>query len=154
MCRAVHWIAFPLLAIGLLYLHVPEHHNFAIVFQQTVNNICFLVLVLAVLTLYFYFKKGRFINITDGLIGWGDVLFQLVIAVYLSVLNYIFFYIASMPVVLLMWILWQSVTKNKNKYIPLAGFQSLLFIVFLAGDWWYFHINITDDYWLLRYLIP
>ncbi|WP_184550922.1 hypothetical protein [Mucilaginibacter sp. FT3.2] len=154
--RAVHWIIFPLLALGLLYLKWLENpvSSFAGFSQPVIVNLGFLIMIMGLLSLYLFLRKGRLINITDGFIGWADILFQGAIAFYLSVLNYLFFYIASMPLVLLLWLLWQSVTGNKNKHIPLAGFQSILFILFLAGDWTCFQLHITGDDWVLRNVMP
>jgi hypothetical protein len=152
--RAVHWALFASLAAGLASLQYWGQPGLAIVIRQALSNLGFLILVLSLVTLYFSMKKGKLVRLTDELMGWGDILFLTAIAFYLSPLNYILFFILSMPLALLLWLLWQSVSKNKNKHIPLAGFQSILFIVFLAGDWWYFHRNITDDNWLLLYLIP
>jgi len=152
--RAVHWALFPLLAVGLLSLKLLESNDAGLAGIQIVVNLSFLVLVMAVLTGYLSISRRRFINVTAGLMGWADILFLAAIGFYLSVLNYIFFYIVSIPLVLILWLFYQLLTGKKNKHIPLAGFQALLFIVFLTGDWWYFHINITDDYWLLHYLMP
>lgn len=152
--RAVHWALFPLLTVGLLSLKLLEGNDASLTGEQIAVNLSFLVLVLAVLTAYLFMSRRRFINITKGLMGWADILFLAAIGFYLSVLNYVFFYIASIPLVLILWLFYQLLTGNKSKHIPLAGFQSLLFIVFLAGDWWYFHIRVTADYWLLHYLMP
>jgi hypothetical protein len=152
--RAVHWVLFPLLIIGLLSLKLLEGSDTSLAREQIAVNLSFLVLVLGVLTGYLSISRRRFINITLNLMGWADILFLAAIGFYLSVLNYVFFYIVSIPIVLILWLFYRLITGNKGKHIPLAGLQALLFIVFLAGDWWCFHIHITDDYWLLHYLMP
>ncbi|MDN3580768.1 hypothetical protein [Mucilaginibacter flavus] len=152
--RAVHWIFFPLLTIGLFSLQLAETHDYHIALQQSIINLAFLLLIFALLTLYLSVRKKKLINISKGMLGWADILFLVAIAFYLSVINFLFFYIASILSTLLLWLLYKGITGNKSRQIPLAGFQSLLFIVFLAGDWWCFHIHITDDYWLLRNLMP
>ena len=91
--------------------------------------------------------------ITTNLLGWGDILFLLSISFYLSVLNFLFFYIVSLVGALLIWVTWQAVSKEKNKQIPLAGLQALIFTVFLAGDWWFNSFTLTDDAWLLHLII-
>jgi hypothetical protein len=152
--RAVHWLFFPLLTFGLFSLQLLETREPGAAFRQTGVNMVFLTLIFTLLTLYFSIREKKLINISKGMLGWADILFLVAIAFYLSVMNYLFFYIASMLLTLLLWLLYKGITRNKSKQIPLAGFQSLLFIVFLAGDWWCFHIHITDDYWLLRNLMP
>jgi hypothetical protein len=152
--RGVYWFLFPVLVAALMFLHFLQPADFPLLWQSLLLNIGFIMVQLLLLTVYLSLKGRKLVNITAGLLGWGDVLFLLAIAFYLSFLNYIFFYTSSLPVVLFLWLLWQFLSKNKNPHIPLAGFQSLLFIVFLASDWWYFHINMTNDSWLLNCLQP
>ena len=115
-------------------------------------NTGFIVTIVLLVTFYLSWRHKRWVNINEGFLGWGDVLFLGGIACYLSVLNFLFFYLVSLICVLFLWLLFRRLTHSK--YIPLAGFQSLIFIVFLTTDWWYFHLPITDDYWLLRFFIP
>jgi len=110
----------------------------------------FIVLQLLFLTLYFSVRNRKFVNITSGLLGMGDILFLLSTAFYLSTLNFLFFYIVSLIGALLLWLTLQSLSTKKNKYIPLAGFQSLIFMLFLACDWWLRSFDLTNDTWLLN----
>jgi hypothetical protein len=59
--------------------------------------------------------------------------------------------VISLVLVLIVWFVWQFFSKSKK--IPLAGLQSSIFAVFLASDWWLFHIGLTSDYWLQQLLI-
>jgi len=86
------------------------------------------------------------------LLGWGDVLLLLCIAFYLPVLNFLFFYIASLVLVLVIWLFWQVVSKGENKYIPLAGLQAMMFGLFLLACRFLLHINIADDTWVLNFI--
>jgi len=151
--RAVHWTLFPLLAIVLLGIRFLQHFFLPELKQSILINIGFIAMQLIILTIYFSIKNRKWVNITTELLGLGDILFLLSIALYLSALNFLFFYMVSLIGVLLLWLIWQSVSVIKNKYIPLAGFQSLIFIVFLAGDWWLRLFNTTDDNWLLHLII-
>ncbi len=148
--RAVYWFLFPLLALMLICVRLQHGVVIPELVQSVLLNISFMVVQLIILTLYFSQKRKKWVNITAGLLGLGDILFLLCIAFYLSVLNFLFFYIAILMGVLFLWLTWQAVSKQKNKYIPLAGFQSLIFIVFLAGDWWLQAIDLTSDNWLLN----
>lgn len=152
--RSVYWICFPVLAITFILLHFLQQLSFAETLQYVLVNISFLALQFLILSIYFSIKnKGWFNVITAGLLGWGDLLFLLSIAFYLSALNFLFFYIFSLVAVLIIWVVWLTISKTKNKQIPLAGLQALIFIVFLAGDWWIRHYNLTNDAWLLNLII-
>ncbi|MFI5137045.1 MAG: hypothetical protein ACHQIM_04405 [Sphingobacteriales bacterium] len=150
--RSVYWVLFPILAGVFILLHIVQHHLFTDVWQAVLINSAFLIIQFLVVLVYFSIKNKHWVNITEGLLGWGDILLLLSLAFYLSALNFLLFYISSLIVSLLIWLFWQLLSKEKNKHIPLAGFQSLIFTVFLAGDWWFKYFDLTNDSWLL-YLI-
>ena len=149
--RSVYWFLFPLLVIFLISIRV-RYETWSQLEQPTLINICFLLLQLTILTAYFSLKNRKWINLSKQLLGSGDIFFLLSIAFYLSVLNYLFFYITSLIVILSSWLIFQIKKEKKSRYIPLAGLQALLFAVFLALDWWYKPFGLTNDRWLL-YLI-
>jgi hypothetical protein len=148
--RSVYWILFPALTGLLLLLQYAEKNNQSWSWQTVGFNIAFFVAQLVLVTIYFSIRNRKLINITAGLLGLGDVLFILSIAFYLSVFNFLFFYIASLIAVLVCWLVWQVAAPQKNKHIPLAGLQALLFAFFLLGDWWLGDWRLTDDTWLLN----
>jgi hypothetical protein len=152
--RSVYWFLFPLLAAALTWLHFRQCGSFAQLWQSCLLNICFLAAQYVLLTVYFSMKNKKLINISSDLLGPGDMLFLLSAALYLSVLSFLFFYLASLTTILIAWAIYQLVSAKKNKQIPLAGFQALLFFIFLAGDWYLLHVNLTADTWLLNLIHP
>jgi hypothetical protein len=148
--RSVYWVLFPVLTVLFIIMHLLQHHLFADAWQPVLLNSTFLALQFLIVSVYFSIKNKQWVNITTSFLGWGDMLFLLSIAFYLSVLNFLFFYIISLIAVLLIWMLWQAVAKEKNKQIPLAGLQALIFSVFLTGDWWFNSFDLTNDDWLLH----
>jgi formate hydrogenlyase subunit 3/multisubunit Na+/H+ antiporter MnhD subunit len=149
--RSVYWFLFPLLTIPLIIIRM-QYQPLSQLWQSTMINIGFLSIQLLILTAYFSLKNKKWINVTRQLVGWGDILFLISIAFYLSVFNYLFFYIASLIAVLSSWLIFKRVFTKRNEHIPLAGLQGLIFAVFLAADWWYKPFGLTSDNWLL-YLI-
>ena len=148
--RSIYWICFPVLLFLMIILGFQEIKVFDII-QNSIFNAGFLLIQLLLLTLYFSIKQGRLVNITDGLIGWGDVLFLFSISCYLSPINYIAFYMLSLLVILSIIIICAA-SKKENLKIPLAGLQALLLVVFLVVDWTNTRINIHSDNWLLTLL--
>lgn len=148
MYHAVTWYLFPVLMAGLLSLRLLSGESFTTIGQSSLVNFAVVCMVLLMLTLYLLLRKGRILNITKEHLGIGDILFFGVVGCYLSVLNFMLFFNISLVCAVLLYLLLKVITKSKH--IPLAGFQSLVFIVFLVGDRWYFHYHITDDTWLLR----
>jgi hypothetical protein len=150
--RSVYWMLFPLLTALLVMLRLAMHQSFSNIWPSVLTNLSFLILQLLLVSAWFSFKKGRWLNITTNLLGLGDVLFLICTVVYLSVLNFLAFYMFSLIVILLFWKIWQKSTKRKVMQIPLAGLQSFLFALILAVDWWYANIYLTDDNWLLHFV--
>jgi hypothetical protein len=146
--REVHLVWFPFLAVGLLVLRIMHHGVLADLWP----SFLFLGLILVLLTIWFSLKEKRLINVTAQLLGWGDVLFLVCIALYFSLLNYLFFYLASLSLIVIGWSAWMLVSRKNDRHIPLAGMQSLLLAVYLGGDWWLFHFNAASDNWLLRFI--
>lgn len=152
MSRSVYWILFPLLATLFIVLRLLSRQNFADIGQSTLINLSFLVVQLLLVSAYFSLKRGQWVNITAGLLGWGDVFFLLCAAVYLSVLNFLFFYIFSLMITLLLWLTRQLMINKKSKQIPLAGLQALFLAACLAGSWWFLPVNLTYDSWVFHFL--
>ncbi len=151
--RSVYWLLFPALALSFVVIHVLQNWSFREITLGLLINLVFFGVQLGIVTIYFSFKKKHWVNITSQMIGWGDILFLLCITIYFSVLNFLFFYLGSLILSLSIWLIWKSLFKIKDKQIPLAGLQALLLAVFLSTDWYCIHVNLTDDYWLLRVLI-
>jgi hypothetical protein len=148
--RSVLWVLFPVLVVLLMILNFAQHRLFADARYTVLINIGFLSLQFLIVSAYFSIKNGHWINITADLLGWGDILFLLSIAFYLSVLNFLLFYIVSLVGVLLSWLAWLALSPGKDKHIPLAGLQALLFGLFLTTAWWIKPVNLTSDDWLLQ----
>ncbi len=149
LSRSVYWFLFPLFSISLVVVRTMQH-PFSAIWPPVLINLGFLGLQLLLLSLYFSLKEKKIVNVTSHLLGMGDVLFLCSIAFYCTVLNYVFFYIASLLMVLSFWQIFQWVCSRKDKHIPLAGLQSLLFALFLASGWWMKFFDLTDDAWLLN----
>jgi len=148
--RAVYWILFPLLAIVLFCSHALRAGSLSLLWLPALINSGFVVLQLVLVTVYFSVRQKRLVNIVDRLLGLGDIFFLLSIAFYLSIINFLFFYIISLITSLFVWVIWQMIAERKTKHIPLAGLQAMLFILFLTGDWWVKLFDLTNDAWLLN----
>jgi hypothetical protein len=153
LSRSVYWIVFPLLATLFVVLRLLSHQSLSAIWQPTIINSGFLMLQLLLVSAWFSLKQGVWINITTKLLSWGDILFLLCTAFYLSVTSFLFFYMTSLISVLIIWFVWQLISSKKDKQIPLAGFQALLLMLFLAGDWWVLQLHITNDDWLLNLIL-
>jgi hypothetical protein len=152
LSRSVYWVCFPLLAIVLLAYKLI-HFQAVDVVEPALINVAFLAMQLLIVSAWFSLKRGKWINITSGLLGWGDILLLVCLACYLSVLNFLFFYVVSLILILVFWFFTQLKATNRDIHIPLAGLQALLFILVLSVDWWLSYPGLTDDGWLLKLFV-
>jgi len=152
LCRSVYLFFFPVLLVLFLLLKGFGHLLSNETFKTVLINLGFLVFQLALLTAYFSVKRRLFVNITSELLGWGDISLLVCIAFYLSVLNFLFFYLSSLLLVLIGWGLYTALNGKKDKHIPLAGLQGVVLIIYLAGDWFFKVADLTNDAWLLHFI--
>ncbi|MGN6640301.1 MAG: hypothetical protein ACTHJ8_15435 [Mucilaginibacter sp.] len=149
--RSVYVVLLAALALLLSVAHYLREPDFSSLWLPALINMTFVALQFLLLTVYFSVRRHKMTNILKAqMIGPGDWLFFLSTALYLSVANFLFFYIISLLCVLLGWLLWNGFSPKSSKYIPLAGLQALIFIFFLAADWWAGIFNLTDDTWLMN----
>jgi hypothetical protein len=134
--RGVYWICFPVLAVLLSGIKILGS-GLDVFFTDGLITISFLLLQLFVLWGYFAIKHSKIVNLTKGHIGWGDLLFLLVMCLYLSPVNFILFYILSLSCALLFALFINIILNRKSITIPLAGIQALLFVGFLTVEWFF-----------------
>lgn len=148
--RAVHWYWFPLLVVALLFLKSQETNNSwkEIIVNSPLLNAAFLTAQLILLTLYFSIKEKKLVNITKGLLGWGDILFLLCIAAYASPINFIIYHVLSLVIVLLLWAVYSLLSKKQHQHIPLAGLQACIFAVTILFSWIIPFSLTNDDVWI------
>jgi hypothetical protein len=153
LARSVYWFLFPVLLLLLLAEDLfKKHRSFEDIVQTGLINCAFLLLQFLLLSLYFTLKNKRWVNMTAELLGWGDILLLLCVAFYLPVLSFLFFYMVSLVTSLLAWVIWQVAMSGKDKHIPLAGLQAAFLSILLIMDWYWLHLNLTDDAWILNFI--
>ncbi|MDT3403741.1 hypothetical protein QE417_002813 [Mucilaginibacter terrae] len=151
--RAVHWFWFPLLIIASFFLHYFGNLPVSIFINRISTNGGFIWAILILLTSYFSIKHRKFVNINDGLLGAGDILFWVVAGCYLSLLNFMLFYISSVILILLGWLIYQQFSESNNKRIPLAGLQSFLLASTISLSWFRLIPSVQTDDYLINMLL-
>jgi hypothetical protein len=149
--RAVYWWLFPVL-MSCLALVKGTERNFALLVQDFLSNIVFLSVQFLFLSVYFSLKERRMVNILNGYLGLGDVLFLIAITAYFSFLNYLVFYLATLfgIIAISLFVKWKY-EMNEQK-IPLAGYQAVIFIFWIAIAEFSGKVCLTADDWLVNYL--
>jgi hypothetical protein len=126
--RAVTWWCFPVLFL-LLSVDAWQNSHWKAWFQMLLINIGFVSIQLALVSLYFSAKHRKWVLLTNGFLGLGDVLFFLCFCGAMVTPFFVVFYIVSLIGSLFLAILIPSIRKNG---IPLAGLQALFLILVLV----------------------
>lgn len=92
-------------------------------------NLALMLAQLVLLKAVFTIKNRQNTTVADKLLGWGDILFFAVPCLYFSVFNFVIFYVLSLLVVLLAYILWKRYNAKTDSEIPLAGGMALLLLL-------------------------
>lgn len=113
-------------------------------------NLALMGAQLLVLKLVFSIKNKENTAVADKLLGWGDILFFAVPCLYFSVFNFVVFYVLSLLVVLLAFILWKRYKPNTPAEVPLAGGMALLLLLArIPEHWWQgygrYHDKVTHQ---------
>jgi hypothetical protein len=145
--RGVSWFIFPLL-LSIAVFDLWICNKLAFFLPLLGINISFILMLLFSVTVYFSIKNRKAVNIADTYLGWGDILFFVLLGVMLSPLNFMLFLVTSLLLILILVSVYRKIAQN----IPLAGIQaSLLFMVLLAREFG-FDIDLLDDYWFIQML--
>lgn len=139
--RAVSWYLFPALA-GLFLMNHNGLWDQAL--PYFLINLSFVLINLLMLTCLFSLKNHKFANITKDYLGWGDILFLVVMAFVFSPLNYLVFFMVSLISVCILVFFAPQLKQS----IPLAGIQSVLLLAVLIGGK-IFRFDLFSDDWFL-----
>lgn len=145
--RAVYWILFPVLALGLFSIKYSMI-GWIGALTDTSYALAFFSLQLFLLWLYFSVKKRRLTDITVDYLGLGDILLLVSIAFYLSPLNYILFYTGSLILVLIYACIIQQIESVQDKRIPLAGLQAAFMMILILCGFVFPQMKLYEDLWL------
>lgn len=149
------WL-FPMLAITLGMLTWVKQGYFD--FYRVFINVIVLAIMLGLLILWLSLKHRRLVNITNGLLCWGDILFLLCVAFYLPLYSYLIFYVASLIGTLLYGLIIQMIKHRQSDWrkqkIPLAGFQAGFLALILVVGWLHPAWDISNDDTVLLALYP
>jgi uncharacterized paraquat-inducible protein A len=145
--RQVHWFLFPVLLLLFVYQKADAYQGTNDFLMDFLFPFCFLLLQLAVLTVYVSVRSRRWTMITDGFVGLGDILFFLVLCFYFNLYTYVLFYLISLMLVLIIWPLSQAFLKLKENTIPFAGLQAFFLILVLLYSW-IKPVDLRDDRWI------
>ena len=146
--RAIDWFLYPLVVTLIIINGVVIN---GLTWEHVFINLALIGVQLLMLALYVKITKG--INLMKGerFLGWGDILFFLVLTVALSPINFFAFYLLSLLATLLFFAVGQLWSK-RGTTVPLAGCQAILLLALLLIDHEHNGSNLYNDTKLINFI--
>ena len=141
--KAVTWFLFPMLLLAQVINGLMET-GAETYLMDLLLNLSFIAIIMCCTFLYFWLKHKKINSILDEEIGWGDVLFFIILAATFSPVNFIFFTCLSLLLVLIAYLVFSRFKGNAN-IIPLAGFQALLLMGSIICDIMFENFSLIND---------
>jgi hypothetical protein len=139
--RAVYWWLFLFLFIFSCVLRYQTSLLSTLLFDFGINSIL-LLFKLFVLQVYFSIRYKSNTFIINKAIGLGDILLFLSPAVFFTPFNFVLFLVISFAVSLITHFLLLHISRDYKKTVPLAGFVSVVFGVFIFSPFLTNAINL------------
>jgi hypothetical protein len=92
--------------------------------NQFLLNIAFIILQLALLSFYWIVRRKPLKSLFDQGLGFGDILFFVIMSLAFSTERFIMFFMAGLILSLLSYGSYLLLSKDKDKSTPLAGLLS------------------------------
>jgi hypothetical protein len=131
-----------LLALAVTYSFLLQNIKMAI--QSVLINLVIITFQFALTWIYFIVFQRHRKGFLNKKLGVGDLLFYIPVLFLFSPLNFIFFHILSLSLVLCGFALYKAFVKPV-KTIPLAGGLSVIFSGVLLISWIFPTVNLYDD---------
>lgn len=122
--RAVTWFLFPIVFIlGIIQVVLANEY-----WTEVLMSLSFVMIIFLSLTIYYSIKYRKLHVIIDQELGLGDVLFLLILPLFMSSIYFLTFFVLSNLVAVMVFGL--ILIKERNR-IPLAGVQALMLALVL-----------------------
>lgn len=152
--REVSFILFPILFLIIAYF-TSVLKPFEMIIEDMLMIIGFLIIQVAIITLYLLIKFQKALNPFAGFIGTGDLLFWLAIAPLFSFANFLLFFVSSLSFSSLIFTTFKgklgSGSTSKARLVPLAGIQAAFLLLMLLLNHLFWNVEFHQGY-ALSYL--
>lgn len=100
--------------------------------ENMISVFLYLLFMGGALTLYFFIKEKRFVNILKEQLGLADVLILLFVGMTFNIEGQILFFCSGFIIALLAYVLWIAISSQKKHHtIPLAGILVFYYLAFI-----------------------
>ncbi|PKP20779.1 MAG: hypothetical protein CVU05_08280 [Bacteroidetes bacterium HGW-Bacteroidetes-21] len=148
--RSFYWLILPVLFGGFIYLSIHEVTVSELVVSSIINILFVLVQFIGV-TVWMSVKNKRWVNILKQYIGVGDWLFFTSICFVFSPILFIPFFVISLILSLVFYLLYAKIVNRAVHTVPLAGLFSIITMVILIIELCFFP-GITRNESLMNFV--
>jgi hypothetical protein len=146
--RAISWFVVALLFAAILIIALCDTNSYSAFMKSSLINLCILSLQVFLAVIFFWVKNRKVTQITDVMIGKGDLLFLGILSFMFCTANLIGYYLLGLIITMTFALTINFVrTKSKMTEVPLAGFLSLVLIPFFLYKIFNPGFNFYDDYY-------
>ena len=124
--RAIH-VILPIAIFAIAF--IINQFSTSIDLIDVFYNVCFILINIFGVIIYFSIKERRFVNPIDSMIGLGDIVFFIALTPLFKLKEFILFFISGLIFSLILYLTFNLFKKIET--IPLAGFMSLFMIIYL-----------------------
>jgi predicted neutral ceramidase superfamily lipid hydrolase len=140
--RQISWFFIPLLFVGFMY---KECYSDGGAIKDLMLNIGFVLIQLVVLTAYMSVKNKKIVNVINSYLGIGDILFFAVLCAAFSPINFLVFYLCSIVLTLIGYLIYNAIIKSSQKEIPLAGAMASGMMMLMIANFFLPKMNLYND---------
>jgi len=120
------WYLIPLFIFILIQALLQQNNMY--VFTNIGFNIAFLSIQFLMVSLFYFVKEKQF-NFVNTKLGIGDIGMFLVICIGFSIKSFLFFYILTLIMSIILSIITKEKKQTNNKTIPLVSYIAMNYII-------------------------
>lgn len=139
--HAISWYYLPILFV-LLFIASLQYLSFKALLISIALNLVIIAFIYLMLVLYFSVKNRKIIFNINQYLGIGDTLFILCLLPSFSAINYVFYLVFGLFVALILGLIYQIRTKQKE--IPLVGFLGIYYSIIFVINKFIVDLNLLE----------
>lgn len=149
----VYFPLFPAVCLLLIFIELKSGGNWINLCIDSGVNLLFIFMLYALMTIFLSITRKKLIDLNKGYFHTGDLLLWISVSTYFPPLNYFVFLFSSLFIVSLFWFIYQLQSVAKQKYLPLAGYQALVFAIILVVEWINPNLKLGNEEWFIDQFI-
>lgn len=143
-----HVLLWQFLAIGGIFLiNALMYISFLDFMRNWAINIGIVLIQLLIVQAWFVLRDKKNRNIVNKMIGMGDILFFVLLAMYFETYSFVLFVTGTLLIISIIYLFRKIFSSDGLESIPLAGWWALMLLPFFPLKY-FLHLNHYFNTWL------